>query len=95
MIPATILSFLACFFAVPLTLGFLRALGVYAIVDEGTCHVYVLFGKVIGTLREAGLSFLWPSIGWKALIVNIIGRRYVLDMRLDQCYLRSQPVNSE
>ena len=34
-------------------------------------------------------------MGWKALIVNWLGKCYVLDMRLDQVYLRSQPVNSE
>ena len=28
-----------------------------AIVEEGTCHVYVLFGKVVGVLQEPGLQF--------------------------------------
>ena len=27
-------------------------LGFFAIVQEGTCHVYVLFGKVVGVLKE-------------------------------------------
>src|SRR5205814_6933168 len=57
--------------------------------------VYVLFGKVVGTLNEPGLHFLLGSLGWKALIMRWLGRRYVLDMRTDQEYLRSQPVNSE
>jgi hypothetical protein len=35
------------------------------------------------------------GIGPAALIVNWLGKCYVLDMRLDQEYLRSQPVNSE
>ena len=36
-----------------------------------------------------------PELGWHAFIVNWLGRCHVLDMRLDQEYLRSQPVNSE
>jgi regulator of protease activity HflC (stomatin/prohibitin superfamily) len=69
--------------------------GVYAIVQEGTCHVYVLFGKVVAILNEPGLYFLWLKMGPAALIINWLGKRHVLDMRLDQQYLRSQPVNSE
>ena len=80
---------------VPLLLGVARLLGVYTIVHERRCHVYVLFGKVIGILNEPGLHFLWPRLGWKALIVHWLGRCHVTDMRLDQEYLRSQPVNSE
>jgi regulator of protease activity HflC (stomatin/prohibitin superfamily) len=57
--------------------------------------VYVLFGKVIGILNDPGLCFLWPRLGWKALFVRWLGRCHVIDMRLDQEYLRSQPVNSE
>jgi len=41
------------------------------------------------------LNFLWLKLGPSALIVNWLGRCHVLDMRLDQQYLRSQPVNSE
>jgi regulator of protease activity HflC (stomatin/prohibitin superfamily) len=72
-----------------------RLLGMYAIVEERRCHVYVLFGKVIGILREPGFYFLWPRLGWKAVFVMWLGRCHVTDMRLDQEYLRSQPVNSE
>ncbi|MFO7539285.1 MAG: SPFH domain-containing protein, partial [Chloroflexota bacterium] len=79
----------------PIVRGLLRMFGVYAIVEEGTCHVYVLFGKVIATIREPGLNFLWLHLGWRALIVNWFGKRHVLDMRIDQQYLRSLPVNSE
>lgn len=88
-------TFFACLIGVPILLGFLRALGFYALVYEGTCHVYVLFGQVIGVLKEPGLHLLWTELGPKALIVNWLGRREVLDMRLQQRYLRSQPVNSE
>jgi regulator of protease activity HflC (stomatin/prohibitin superfamily) len=34
-------------------------------------------------------------IGIRALIVNLLGKNYELDLRLDQAYLRSQAVNSE
>src|SRR5262245_12132097 len=88
-------TFFACLIAEPLLLGLGRLLGIFTIVRERRCHVYVLFGTVIGKINEPGLHFLWPLMGWKALIVNWLGRCYVLDMRLDQVYLRSQPVNSE
>ncbi len=74
---------------------FLRLIGFYAIVEEGKCHVYVLFGRVVGILREPGLYFLWLKLGPAAFIINIFGKRYELDMRLDQRYQRSLPVNSE
>jgi regulator of protease activity HflC (stomatin/prohibitin superfamily) len=70
-------------------------LGVYAVVEEGTCHVYVLFGKVIGILDDPGLQILWLKMGPKALFVRWMGQLHILDMRLDQQYLRSLPVNSE
>ena len=35
------------------------------------------------------------SWAWHAFIVNWLGKCHMLDMRLDQEYLRSQPVNSE
>ena len=46
-------------------------------------------------LDEPGLHFLWLKLGWKAPLVNFVGRSHTLDMRMDQEYLRSQPVNSE
>jgi regulator of protease activity HflC (stomatin/prohibitin superfamily) len=70
-------------------------LGVYTIVKERTCHVYVLFGRVVGIIAKPGLSFLWTKLGPAALIVNWLGKRHVLDLRLDQQYLRSLSVNSE
>jgi regulator of protease activity HflC (stomatin/prohibitin superfamily) len=79
----------------PICSGFCRAFGLYTIVQERQCRVYVLFGKVILTLEEPGLHLLWLKLGWRAPLVNWIGRCHVLDMRLDQEYLRSQPVNSE
>lgn len=79
----------------PVIKWFMRMFGFYAIVEEGTCHVYVLFGKVVAVLTDPGLYFLWLKMGPRALIMNWFGQRHVLDMRLDQQYLRSQPVNSE
>jgi regulator of protease activity HflC (stomatin/prohibitin superfamily) len=88
-------TFVALLIGVPLLLGVARLFGFYAIVHERQCHVYVLFGKVIGILNDPGFCFLWPRLGWKALFVMWLGRCQVTDMRLDQEYLRSQPVNSE
>ncbi len=88
-------TFLGMFFVEPVFLGIVRALGLYAIVEERTCRVYVLFGKVIRILDEPGFYFLPISLGPAAFIVHFFGKCHVLDMRLDQEYLRSQPVNSE
>jgi len=88
-------TFFGLFIIVPIIAAIARGFGAYAMVPEGRCHVYVLFGKVIAILDEPGLYFLWAKLGSKALIVNWLGRCHVLDMRLDQQYLRSQAVNSE
>ncbi|MEQ1831740.1 MAG: SPFH domain-containing protein [Candidatus Eisenbacteria bacterium] len=92
---AAVATFAGFSLLVPTLLGIARLLGLYAIVDERRCRVYVLFGKVLGVLDEPGLHFLWARLGIAALVVNWLGRCYVLDMRLDQEYLRSTPVNSE
>ena len=67
----------------------------YTIVRESTCHVYLLFGKVITILDEPGFYFLPFKLSWRAPIINFIGNVHTVDLRLDQVYLRSQPVNSE
>jgi regulator of protease activity HflC (stomatin/prohibitin superfamily) len=90
-----VITFFGLFIALPILSALVRTLGLYAVVDEGRCRVYVLFGKVLAILDEPGLYFLWAKIGPAALIVNWLGRCYQLDMRLDQQYLRSQAVNSE
>jgi regulator of protease activity HflC (stomatin/prohibitin superfamily) len=98
MIPGLIaaaITFIALFLAMPTLLAVARLLGLYTIVQEKRCHVYVLFGKIVCTLDDPGLHVLFAKIGWRAFIVNWLGRCHVLDMRLDQEYLRSQPVNSE
>ncbi len=95
ILSAAAITFVVLLFGEPIFRWFLRMFGVYAVVQEGTCHVYVLFGKVVGVLQEPGLQLLWLKLGPSALIVNWFGKRHVLDMRLDQQYLRSLPVNSE
>lgn len=90
-----LLAFVGGFIIVPLVLWFARLFGLYAIVYEGTCHVYVLFGKVVAVLTEPGLYFLPAKLGLSAFVMNWMGSRRVIDMRLDQVYLRSQAVNSE
>jgi regulator of protease activity HflC (stomatin/prohibitin superfamily) len=89
------ITFIAMWFIMPIFLFFLRMFGLYAIVQEGTCQVFVLFGKVIGILDEPGLHILPLKIGLSAFLVNWLGNVRTLDMRLDQQYLRSNPVNSE
>jgi regulator of protease activity HflC (stomatin/prohibitin superfamily) len=92
---AAVVAFIAPFIVGPLCSALCRAFGFYTIVQERQCRVYMLFGKVVATLDEPGLHLLWFKLGWKAPLISWIGRCHVLDMRLDQEYLRSQPVNSE
>ena len=93
---AAFVTFIACFAAVPTILGICRFLGFYVIVEERQCLVYVLFGKIRLVLDEPGLHFpLATDLGWRAFFVNAFGDVRTVDLRLDQEYLRSQPVNSE
>jgi len=57
--------------------------GLYTVVEERECKVYVLFGKVLGALDEPGLHILPLKLGPAAFIVNWLGKCYTLDMRLD------------
>jgi len=99
MMPAGLIAaavvFIGCFIAAPVFFGILRLFGVYAVIRERESKVFMLFGKVVGKIDEPGLHFLWTELGWKALIVNLLGSVRVVDMRLDQQYLRSRAVNSE
>lgn len=88
-------TFLACFIGVPILFGLMRFFGFYTVVNEGTSKVFVLFGNVLDVIKEPGLHFLWFRMGPAAMIVNWIGTCYTLDMRMDQVYRRSEPVNSE
>lgn len=69
--------------------------GFYAIIQEKEARVYMLFGDIVGVLDTPGFHFLWSELGWRALLVNWLGRSYKRDLGLDQEYLRSIPVNSE
>ncbi len=89
------LTFIAMWFIMPIVLFLLRQMGFYTIVQEGTCQVFVLFGRVISILEEPGLHVLPFRMGLNAFLVRWLGTCRVLDMRLDQQYLRSNPVNSE
>jgi regulator of protease activity HflC (stomatin/prohibitin superfamily) len=94
-ITGAIFSFLFFLIGFPIFLFFVRLFGLYTIVQERTARVYVLFGKVIGVLDEPGLQILPFKLGISAFLVNWFGSCRVVDLRLDQQYLRSQPVNSE
>ncbi len=88
-------TFIGCSVGMPTLLALMRMIGIYAIVPERRCFVFVLFGKVLASIDEPGLHILPFKLGPLAFLVNWLGRCHVLDMRLDQEYLRSQPVNSE
>ena len=92
---AAVVTFVGCFILLPLLLGLAKVFGLYVIVRERRCHVYMLFGKVVALIDEPGLHLLPLKMGWRAFIIGWAGRCHILDMRLDQEYLRSQPVNSE
>jgi len=95
LLAAALIAFVGAFVAEPVLLAIGRIFGLYAVVQERTCRVYMLFGKVIGVLDEPGLHFLPGKLGPSAFVINLMGNCFILDMRLDQEYLRSQPVNSE
>ena len=84
ILTAALITFVGMFIAEPLLRGLGRMFGIYAVVDERTCRVYVLFGKVIGILDEPGLHLLPAKLGPAAFFVNFLGNCYVLDLRLDQ-----------
>ena len=92
---AAIATFFGLFIVSPILSALCRAFGIYTVVHERQCKVYLLFGKVVHIIDDPGLHLLWFKMGWKAPLVNWLGKGYTLDLRLDQEYLRSQPVNSE
>jgi regulator of protease activity HflC (stomatin/prohibitin superfamily) len=88
-------TFFGMFILVPIFFGVVRLFGLYTIVEERQCKVYMLFGKVVATIDEPGLHLLIFKLGLKAPLVNFLGKCHTLDLRLDQEYIRSTPVNSE
>ena len=92
---AALVTFVGLFFLFPSLLGVARLLCLYAIVREREARVYVLFGKVLAVIDTPGLHILPLKLGPMVLLVNFFGKCHVIDLRLDQQYLRSTPVNSE
>jgi regulator of protease activity HflC (stomatin/prohibitin superfamily) len=92
---SVVVTFILCFILVPILFGIVRLLGTYTTVGECRCKVFTLFGKVLGVLDEPGLNFPVLRFGPRAMMVPFFGKVYELDLRLDQRYLRSLPVNSE
>lgn len=88
-------TFFLSFLIVPGLLALARVFAFYAVVNEQECLVFELFGKVRWTTAEPGLHFPWAHMGPFAALVPFFGHRRFVDMRVDQTYLRSQPVNSE
>ena len=89
------ITFFGLLIGIPILLGLFRFGCWFTTVDECECKVFVLFGKVIGTIEEPGLHFLPWKLGVKVGLVRFFGKVHSLDLRLDQRYLRSRPVNSE
>ena len=92
---ALMASFLGSFIVVPITLGFARAVALYVIVHERQAVVYELFGKVRQVITEPGIHCPWLAMGPLAILLPFFGKQFTVDLRVDQTYLRSQPVNSE
>jgi regulator of protease activity HflC (stomatin/prohibitin superfamily) len=88
-------TLVASFALVPFGLVLARAFGLYLVVEERRCVVFELFGKVRAIIDTPGLHCPWLFLGPFAMLVPIFGKKYAVDLRLDQMYLRSQGVNSE
>ena len=88
-------GFVAALFFEVVTLKVLSYFLFFTLIEEGSCKVFTLFGKVVHMENRPGLHFLWPRLTWQALLISTFGKTYTLDLRMDQTYLRSQPVNSE
>ncbi len=88
-------TFFACLLAVPLLTAMAEFFCLFAIVQERESQVFLLFGRVVGVLSEPGLHFLPVVLGPQSLLIRFFGGVRKVDMRIDQEYLRSQPVNSE
>ena len=92
---ACLVTFALCFVLVPALLGLARWFALYVIVEERHAVVFELFGKVRQVITEPGIHSPWASMGPFAMLVPFFGKKFAVDLRLDQTYLRSQPVNSE
>ena len=99
MNPQTIVISILCGFAgiifIPIALGMAKGFGLYTVVGECEAQVFTLFGKVIGTIDQAGLHFPVKKFGPRALLVSFFGKKNTVSTALRQHYLRNQMVNSE
>ena len=92
---AFVVTFVLSFALVPALLALARVFALYVVVQERQCVVFELFGKVRQVITEPGLHSPWTSMGPLSMLVPFFGKKFTVDLRLDQTYLRSQPVNSE
>jgi hypothetical protein len=67
ILAAALIAFVSAFLVEFLLRALTRFFGLFAVVEERSCRVYVLFGKVIGILDEPGLYFLPARLGVAAL----------------------------
>lgn len=91
----TVVTFFALLILAPVLVALGQFFCLFAIVQECEAHVFLLFGRVVKVIDEPGLHFLGIKIGPHALLIRFFGGVRKVDLRLDQEYLRSQPVNSE
>jgi regulator of protease activity HflC (stomatin/prohibitin superfamily) len=92
---ALLVTFALGFVLVPAALALARWFALYVVVPERHAVVFELFGKVRQVITEPGLHSPWTSMGPFAMLVPFFGKKFIVDRRLDQTYLRSQAVNSE
>ena len=92
---ALVTTFIGSFIAMPILLAFARWFALYAIVRERQCMVFELFGKVRMVITDPGIHCPWVKMGPFAMLIPFFGKKFTVDLRIDQTYLRSQPVNSE
>ena len=95
LVVTAVIAAAGLFFGETVVLALGRLFGFFTIVQEREAKIYVLFGNVLGVISEPGLHFLWPKFGWQAILSPLFGQVYTRDLRLDQEYQRSTPVNSE
>jgi regulator of protease activity HflC (stomatin/prohibitin superfamily) len=89
------ITFIACIIFVPVLTALGKFFCLFATVQECEAQVFLLFGRVIGVIDEPGLHLLALKLGPHALLIRFFGAVRRVDLRLDQEYLRSEPVNSE
>jgi regulator of protease activity HflC (stomatin/prohibitin superfamily) len=92
---ALLYTFGLSFVIMPTLLGLARVFALYVVVRERQCVVFELFGKVRMVITEPGLHCPWKKMGPFAIVLPFFGKKHIVDLRIDQTYLRSQPVNSE